>query len=1058
MVGPLPSTDRKAPEKFSFDPFGGTVVEEIVEEPASASSSEIQSPSLAFPDPAGRNSKVIPEAAATAGGQQFLRGTKVPESELGLQRAYFGAFNNFVLALPDTALNLVAYGAEKTGLLDRASANPQENRDILTRFFNRANYPERDKLFGLIGAGPPLEPATSGEKIAAAAGEGTALALPFIGATSAGARGGTYAGPAAEYLINKRATDNIIKGTTVGGAELGPYAQSVVKDAVGAFANAPARVTAAEILANTASGAAGQTEEEITGSRTGFGDLLGGFIPAVTTGAAKLAYKWAPTRNAITWAFEAIPYGPGAEKLRSRSEATIAAEMQKAFNAAKARGDLQEAQDIADKFAAAGTPLKLTPAELSRDPGLRVGQESTQRSALGDSARRNQERINTNKDTVQNFLDLNNPMDDAKPTAVVRKFQTAADEEAAKLSESTTELDQFGQDVLSKLPSVVNRATEGATIRKALQDAKDAKKAEMNALADELGLNEADPKTLFNPVKKAIRDEFFLNNDTDKYLPKVIRDFADNEETVISFQTWKRYRDKVTDELSSALANNQNSDVVNLSKFKERLDNFGNMFYKTNDNWLTFKQRYADEYAYPFERGVAYEVLGPSGSARPGDSRYITSDEAVAASFAKNVQNATDFMNLYRDKPEAISAMRNVILDGARDASMKVKMAGDYTPTIDADRLNTFINKNREVLDVLGLKDDLGNTQSLAAQFSKRAKDLETRKNIIKNDEVNKLLKKISNGALSPDEFIDEAIVKPSVMKTLSSRVDEMNDPALKEAFNQSIWTRVRQTNDISNPGSFMETLAKNERALRMGLGDAHYDNLKTAAKGMSLALFADAGVAGGGIDRITVKERWEAFSGISIASALNAIRATGQRNVSPEFLAFSFGGRFINARQRAAFDQTMERLMYDPEFAKTLAERAGPDNKPTVEQQKRLGSYLFNMGLRPDGRPYEEEPVEEMIPIPPELILAPGETFKPTQKNVPFSERNVLRENVAPIGAPVVTPQKKVGNISVELPNLKNSPNKTFWDSPAAGTPAYDALFPNDPLGAAIQQRATGQ
>ena len=33
MLGPLP--DRKAPENGPFDPLGGTVIREIVEEPAS---------------------------------------------------------------------------------------------------------------------------------------------------------------------------------------------------------------------------------------------------------------------------------------------------------------------------------------------------------------------------------------------------------------------------------------------------------------------------------------------------------------------------------------------------------------------------------------------------------------------------------------------------------------------------------------------------------------------------------------------------------------------------------------------------------------------------------------------------------------------------------------------------------------------------------------------------------------------------------------------------------------------------------------------------------------
>ena len=46
----------------------------------------------------------------------------------------------------------------------------------------------------------------------------------------------------------------------------------------------------------------------------------------------------------------------------------------------------------------------------------------------------------------------------------------------------------------------------------------------------------------------------------------------------------------------------------------------------------------------------------------------------------------------------------------------------------------------------------------------------------MKTKNINDLLKKISNGALSPDEFIDEAIVKPSVMKTLSSKVDSISE------------------------------------------------------------------------------------------------------------------------------------------------------------------------------------------------------------------------------------------------------------------------------------------
>jgi len=1059
--------------------------------PTPARSIDVQSPGMTA---AGQRTMVLPDAA----NQDTLYSKKVPDEGTGLTSAYFGSFNKTLLALPDIAINALAYGAEKSGLLE-ASDDPQANRNILTRFFNAADYKQKQELlslpFGLgsvsMGAGEPRKPTTFGEKVLAGAGEASAYVpymiagqRPFTPAIVVNRNGvlqeiGTGSGTAAREAIQRDALIPAVPGIRGSLDYAGRALVGAANEGLNAFAANPARVTLAELLSNAASGATGTAEEEFTGHRTGVGDIAGGTLPTLAVAGAKLLYKWSPTRNLLSWAHESLPFGSGKQALEDKAQETIGVEMQKAFDSAMKNGNLQEAQRIAEEFKKAGTPLTLTPAELSQDTTLRLGQEASQRAASGESARRNVERINTNIETVQNFLDLKNPYKEAAPTAVVSQLHSITEGEQGALSAAQRALREESEGLAGTFPNVENRATEGANIRRALQKAKDDKKVELDKLATDIGLDEANPGALFNPVKKAIREAFFEGtvdkpNDVDRYLPKVIRDFVNDQASVINFQTWKKYRDKVGDELSAAIANNQGSDIKHLAEFKERLDTFGNLYYSTNENWVKFKDRYREEYALPFERGIAYQVLSPSSASRPNDIRYVTSDEAVAKSFTKNVENATDFLNLYKDKPEAVASMRNVILDGAKDTAVK---DGVIIPS----KLETFITKNREILTTLGLHDELSNVQSAASAMAERQVELKARQAAINSDRVNKLLDRVKSAELSPEQYIDQLISRPADMKAIVSKIDAANDSGLKEAFNQAVWTRLRETNDISNPGGFLQAINDNRRALEMSLGKEHLKNLETAAKGMGLALYADAGAQGSAMQTLTGVDKFERYTGITLPSLFNAVRSAGQKQVSPEYLAFAFGGRFINARQRAAFDQVMEKVMYDSDFAKLLAEKAGANGTPTKRQQDKLQGYMYNLGLRPDGRPYAKEEKPEETPVEPSSVLpsnqlpAPKQprTFKemPAIQNKPLVIPQVSPTPVDTRGAPVVVPSTPTTNpesgVSGNTITVNPRPG-TGYPTPAAppvgpaapqkrSSMEYQNLFPNDPLGAILAQRRAG-
>jgi len=1019
------------------DPLGGVLVEKATNETPNASQADVQLP----PMEAGGPQMVAPEEA-------YLPGRKVSEGDLGLQRAYFGAFNNMVLALPDAALNAGAFAAEKAGLLSRTSDNPQENRDILTRFFNAANYPERDRLLGIfsLGKGEQIKPETIGEKIAAGTGEATVLATAFPSMAAAATKEGAYlAAPMVEGIEQRYLTQTGTKA-------LGPMFQKAAQEYVTAFKNAPARVLASEIAGGAASGALGTTEQELTGYRTGFGDLAGGMVPAVAPAVAKFIYKWSPTRNIISWGYRMIPGSAGEANMRREAETEIGNEMLKAFKEARKAGRLQEAEDIMNQFREAGYSLELSPAEMTQDPSLRVAQEAAQRSAAGDKARAFRERTEGNVSRIINYSNDANLVDTSAPTAVVKQLQSSAETEAQLQQIGLEELSTYGENVAARLPMARNRAEEGAIIRKALIDAKEAKKKELDAFADEIGINEANPGTLMNPVKKMVRDKYFLDNDTDRYLPKVIRDFATSEDNVINFQTWKRYRDKVSDELSAAIANKQSSDIVNLTKFKEDLDQFGNMFYGTNKNWNTFKTRYADEYAKPFERGVAYEVTTPSPASRPGDVRYLTSDEAVADAFTRNVENAKDFMNLYRDKPEAVNSMRNVILDGARERV--IGKSGPYEGTVDPTKLQTFLNQNREVLDTLGLKDELENIQNLSKLFGMRSAQLKDRAAAIGRDKANRLLNNITDGTYSPEEFIDAAIKDPKMMKTITDRASQAEDPNLTEAIKRAVWTRAFETNDIRDPGKFMEFAKTHERSLRMAMGDEHYNRMMTTAKGMGLALYAQEGLDGMPLEAMSGLEKFAKYTGITAASLANAVAAAGRGQVKESYLALAFGGKLLSTRQRAAYNKVMSEVLVDSTLARDLAERSAGDGMPTQKQANRMKAWMLSVGLQPDGKPYEEERPVEDVPIPKELFLPQGATRTPTGPSDINSLPPFLNEPL---------PQKATPNVTVTFPDSDPSPSNPF-NQPAPAAPApqggagrvdYPSLFPNDPLGTAISNRS---
>jgi hypothetical protein len=447
----------------------------------------------------------------------------------------------------------------------------------------------------------------------------------------AGTRGGTYVGEQAKRLINQqwaKAVDDSTPvlneaGEVVRGSIAKPFAktqattQQLIRDGVQGLAEAPKKVLAGEVAAAAGSGALGQAEEETLGVRTGLGDLAGGMPGAVVAPAAKAGWsllsKYSPTINGAKWLAEkaqpAVDFAVSRFKNpEGQVRGILGEQLDKAYQESLKRGDLQRTQEIIQAFKDAGIePPKFTPAESTLDNVLIVGQKRVQATSTGDLSRQNIERAAGNKESIRQFAEGLGG-DDAAPVAVISGLQKHYDDELNLLKNESSDIQKGQYGLAQELPKA-SRAEEGRKIRYALQSAKDAKSEEMTRLADDLGLNNIRATADISDLRAGLEARFVKGDFTDKYIPSVVKDLLASDDPTLGFTSYLRVRNQIGSDIGRALAYGNNTEAKSLVEVKKAFDDWAEAGFKAFPEFKNFRTRYENEFALPYEKGVAYQVL-----------------------------------------------------------------------------------------------------------------------------------------------------------------------------------------------------------------------------------------------------------------------------------------------------------------------------------------------------------------------------------------------------------------------------------------------------------------
>ena len=1047
--------------------------------------------------------------------------------------------NNIVTAIPDAivAQILRSYSTSPT---TGEQLIPEEliTKDFFKSIINAADYEETQEIAGILqkGAGEYIGPTDLGGKIGEQMGEFAGYSLPFTGLTQKIANVTPYA----VSKINQFSSSlgDKIRNVIFGSAASAPGTTSALDVGFSAVSGATGELAADTFGEEFRSvgAVAGPTVPIVVFKGLAYTPLamfgrwaakkFPGFFTDTRAENAMNRVKLAmgdegatdpfSARKPLTW-FNSKVRGWGDDiKGNQTNEIILTKDTQKkggkivqAINEQlninpKNEVNMKETQrliSILDEYA--DEPIQLSVGEKSLDEVLLSAEQGvTERGSLPFIAE-NKKRKNNLIKAIQNFATDNLYLNDegVEQSGLVlldtlkNKYTNLYTVNERNLTTKLAEL-EAAEAAIDSLPSV---KSYGENIRTQLQEAKNNASINLEKTANKMGINTSTVAASQDSIAaaklklnnslgtKAGEDGTQIDKDSLSSINPLIENFIKYKKR-FTFLDWKRYRDEVGAAIGAAAAKGKKDEVRQLSLFKQVLDEdiiFGTTA-KMNKAWKAFTKIYDHEYALPFENGTVKKVLntskivGSQDGIKAPEYTYITPGEEVAGAFLANSVTAANFLKTFPNDPVALSNITAVLLQNMKNFS---------TPSgssISLNRMNTWMNKNKEIIKELGLEKVFGNetksiqigdvnfpAPALITNMTQRIAQLEARRNFFSKQElishfVNLGRKGQISEISSPDLLFDNILNKkggnPLLLNKLAKEVRSMNDPEMTKAFNSIVIEKIMNkeglhvgatddTLSLTKLYNFIEnnrgvsTVGSDYRGLNLDkvLGKEHVDNILDLAsmlqRSVNLTAKSEVGVGlefGGPLknfyNQIGTSPNSISTRGVEMASG----------RVSARHVFFYLTSRAFNKQQAIKNQLLMERAIIDPDFA-TFLNSPIQGGKLSVRQEAILDNMSMKLGmpsfsgktLRPGYSvpkfvPFARDMTEQEKPQPENYNL-PGIQLKEKPESVPVSNYK----------SPFMPSEQYASTMpNVPMPNM------------ASNNTMVSDLFPNDPTSKAIENR----
>ena len=433
------------------------------------------------------------------------------------------------------------------------------------------------------------------------------------------------------------------------------------------------------------------------------------------------------------------------------------------------------------------------------------------------------------------------------------------------------------------------------------------------------------------------------------------------------------------------------------------------------------------DYREGFEKSLPLMI---SGRKMRGEEFMLGNEQIMPRAF-QNAENLRQLQITLGGIPQFDSLLERGAIDWLRSKNVLTQDG-----VVDPKKIKAVLDKNRNILEALpeGLRTKLQNEATIADDYVRRLKELDQRKLQIKNSELNKLLQNAARPDADPRQVLAKAIQDPATMRVL---VDEFGkDPERLASLRRAVF-------DVATEGSakgfaLKHFLDKNQKSLQVLFNNTkHLDDLKILAD-LQARVNAFADVTG----QIPVFESLDntlkRLFGSGIQFLTTTMREAAVGRIAPSTGALALLVRLSAGLENELYKRIFTKALEDPQFASQIV-RVG-----TPQEAKKVVGQLQNIGV----------PASKIVPGVARAAVLETERVARGEEQIPVPGRAEL---------PVV-PRATARDMLRALPPAPPTTGTTFrlpTTPPAQSTPSmasipmlYPQLFPNDPLGAMIEQR----
>ncbi len=581
--------------------------------------------------------------------------------------------------------------------------------------------------------------------------------------------------------------------------------------------------------------------------------------------------------------------------------------------------------------------FKPTAGEQTNDPGLIRLQRTLARQS-GEAADVEMQHRSENVKVVREYVDKLFPGSQTIDDVIAQVNQTKAATEGAvrRAGESVTgfkakltpiESQEAGRGAISKIETV--RAPEKAKVEAAYRNLpneqfppSNTQKTIQDLKKDFLpGDEEVFPNRAISRANKALNSVDEKGN----IIPK----------EVVGFQDLHSLRKDIGRQVGDAMSGPKpNRELaMKLTKIKDAIDADIEVGMGTNNDYVAARKAYA-EYAQKFRTGTVEQVL------RKG--QQITGRNIPEAQVAKRFFTPDGADDLIRAIGKDNAA---IVMEGHAAQDLLNKVVNPTTKEIVPTALNSWVSKNKVVLDKFGIADNFSNLQKAQATLDAAKVAEEGFNKSIAAKLLNADPEKAIETAMQGAEGIGAKNTRELMQRLIIQVKSDPNAIAgLKNAFKDFIISKAENTaktitgeNIISN-AKIQTDLKKYDPALKFLYGEKskEYQALQNVQKAIEVSSRYISYPLGG------VPDTAETLNmGTKLLSALVEHKGgvTG--------IAARVGNRILNSinnMNQEQVNRVLIKAIYDPEFASDLnLIRKGLS---PVIAEKKFGSYLLSMGI----------------------------------------------------------------------------------------------------------------